>query len=321
MARLMKKIREFPVPLLPTMVGVLTLSNVYNGMGYTWVRHLSMWLVGLLWVLYLVKIVRFPGVVQKEYKQVTLSALYAGLTMTLMSLSSYIVQYAPTIGRSLWLIAVIVHIAHIIYFTMKHVAPNFQTENFLPSWFVTYTGLAVSVVIGKDMGFNTLQYWIAIYCIVIYLVLLPFIVKRLATRPIAKGAYHTQGIVVAPVSLSIVSYLNVATQPKPWLIYCLALLLVLSLAYYANLLLRFITFDFTPGYAGTTFPMAIGVVASGRVSGYLLEQDLDFWGHFFQQLQGLQLYITTIMVGYVFLRFMSDFFDVKGQLAKLYPDD
>ena len=37
----LQKIENLPVPILPTMVGALTLSTVYSNMGYTWVRHIT----------------------------------------------------------------------------------------------------------------------------------------------------------------------------------------------------------------------------------------------------------------------------------------
>ena len=40
---LIKKVKNLPVPILPTMVGAFTLSNIYSGMGYTWVRHITAW--------------------------------------------------------------------------------------------------------------------------------------------------------------------------------------------------------------------------------------------------------------------------------------
>ena len=51
----MKRLENMPVPLLPTFVGALTLSNVYSGMGYTWIRHLTMWAATIIILLYVKK--------------------------------------------------------------------------------------------------------------------------------------------------------------------------------------------------------------------------------------------------------------------------
>ena len=56
----MKRLEKMPVPVLPTFVGALTLSNVYSGMGFVWVRHLTMWAATIIFLLYIVKIVMFP---------------------------------------------------------------------------------------------------------------------------------------------------------------------------------------------------------------------------------------------------------------------
>ena len=40
---MLERLERMPVPVLPTMVGVLTLSNVFNGFGFAWLRHMAMW--------------------------------------------------------------------------------------------------------------------------------------------------------------------------------------------------------------------------------------------------------------------------------------
>ena len=52
----MNRLERMPVPVLPTFVGALTLSNVYAGIGYAWVRHLTMWAATVIILLYLIKI-------------------------------------------------------------------------------------------------------------------------------------------------------------------------------------------------------------------------------------------------------------------------
>ncbi|MGX7107218.1 TDT family transporter [Hutsoniella sourekii] len=321
MNKFIDKAKALPVPILPTLTGLLTLSNLYNGLGFSWIRHLSMLLAAIIWLMYLVKICLSFDQVKQEYLQVIPASLYGGFTMTLMILSSYLAEYQFALGRSLWLVATILHIVHILAFTLIHFRANFMQVSFMPSWFVTYNGLAVSVVIGGNMGFEWLQKVIAIYCVLIYLALIPFMVKRLMTLPIPKPLYHSQAIVVAPVSLAIVSYLNTSSQPMAWLVYLLYLMLLISLVYYAYLLPRFLSFNFFPAFAGTTFPMAIGAVASGKVAGFLNGQGLESLGAMASQIQGIQIYVTTIVVGYVFIRFFATIMDVDTWLLTNYPDN
>ena len=55
----MNRLEKLPVPILPTFVGTLTLSNVYAGFGYSWLRHFMMWTALIFMVCYIDKIIRF----------------------------------------------------------------------------------------------------------------------------------------------------------------------------------------------------------------------------------------------------------------------
>ena len=35
------KLRNMPIAIVPTMVGAATLSNVYQGLGFTWIKHIT----------------------------------------------------------------------------------------------------------------------------------------------------------------------------------------------------------------------------------------------------------------------------------------
>ena len=52
----MERIERMPVPVLPAFVGALTLSNVYSGIGYSWIRHLTMWAATVIIILYMGKL-------------------------------------------------------------------------------------------------------------------------------------------------------------------------------------------------------------------------------------------------------------------------
>ena len=80
----MNRLERMPVPVLPTFVGALTLSNVYSGMGYPVIRHITMWTATIVFLLYIIKLIKFPGTCKKEYETVVPCSLYAGFTMVLM---------------------------------------------------------------------------------------------------------------------------------------------------------------------------------------------------------------------------------------------
>ncbi|MFW5630761.1 MAG: TDT family transporter [Acetivibrio ethanolgignens] len=301
----MERLQRMPVPVLPTFVGALTLSNVYAGLGYSWVRHVTMIVATVVWILYLVKIIRYPKTCQGEYKNVVPCSLYAAFFMMLMILGSYYAAYAPAFGKGLLLVATFAHAIHISVFTYRNVIKERNIKTFVPSWFVTYNGIMVSCVVGAGMGCNHILVYLVYYGIAIYLLLIPIMIWRLCKVEIGDAVYHTVAVVLAPVSLCLVSYLNIIEGPNQSLVYFLYICVLASLVFVVLMLPKFFRYSFTPGYAGLTFPMAIGIVASNKMAGYLLNvAGNEMLSKMVTQIAGIQIYLTTILVGYVLLNFL-----------------
>lgn len=309
----MERLERLPVPVLPTFVGALTLSNVYSGMGYSWIRHLTMWAATVLIFVYLIKIIRYPKTCQKEYETTVPSSLYAGFTMILMILGSYYVDYNPILGKGIFLFALCVHTIHILIFTLRNVVIKRDWNTFVPSWFVTYNGIMVSCVVGGAMGVSSILKIVVYYGILIYFVLIPVMIWRLIKVEVKPPVYHTMAIVLAPCSLCLVSYLNVIENKIPILVWILYLCVLVSLIFLVSKLPSFFSFPFVPGYAAMTFPMAIGIVATLKMTAYLTGQGNEKMAVITGQLGGIQIYLTTMIIGYVLLRFLMMALKVKKQ--------
>lgn len=308
---MIERLERFPVPVLPTMVGALTLSNVFSGMGYSWVRHLTMWAATLVLLMYIVKIVCYPKVCVNEYKTVVPSSLYAGFTMVMMILGSYYFDFVPALGKGLWAAAIVIHAAHILIFTYRNVIAKRDVNTFVPSWFVTYNGIMVSCVVGGAMNAAGVLKYIVYYGIAVYLVIIPIMIWRLLKVEVKAPVYHTQAVVLAPCSLCVVSVLNVLENPAPALIYFLYACVLASLLFIVVKLPQFFSFPFAPGYAGLTFPMCIGIVATNKMAGFVTAQGNEALGGMLTQLGGIQIYLTTFIVGYVLLNFIMMALRVK----------
>lgn len=299
----LSRIQRLPVPLLPTMVGAATLSNVFAGLGYDWIRHITMIASTIIICIYLIKIVKHPKVCIGEYSNTVPASLYAGFTMLLMILGSYYFTYMEGLGKAIWYVGVILHIIHIIVFTIKNVILSRNLDTFVPSWFVTYNGLLVSCVIGVGIGHPKLLEWIAYYGIIIYVILIPMMIWRLCKHEIKGGVYHTQAIVLAPCSLCVVAYLNAATTVNATVLYGLYACVLLSLLFIIVKLPKFFSYAFTPAFAGLTFPMAIGIVASMRMAGYLAANNMANLANVTTQIAGIQIYMTTGIIAFVLFNF------------------
>lgn len=300
----MERLERMPVPILPTFVGALTLSNVYSGMGYVWIRHLTMWTATVVLLLYIIKIIKYPKTCLSEYQTVVPCSLYAGFTMVMMILGSYYFDYAPGFGKALWSIGLAVHAVHILVFTFRNVIKERNINTFVPSWFVTYNGIMVSCVVGGAMNAGGILKYVVYYGIVIYFILIPIMIWRLITVEVKPPVYHTMAVVLAPCSLCVVSYLNVIKNPNQILLFILYACVLASLAFVIIKLPKFFSFSFAPGFAGMTFPMAIGIVATNKMTEYLTVSGQESFAALTLQLSGIQIYITTMIIGFVLLNFL-----------------
>lgn len=307
----MDRLERMPVPVLPTFVGALTLSNVLSGMGYTWIRHGTMWAATIILLLYIIKIVKFPKTCLKEYQAVVPCSLYAAFTMITMILGSYYFDYIPALGKGLWAAAICIHAVHILIFTYRNVIAKRDINTFVPSWFVTYNGIMVSCVVGGAMNAAGVLKYIVYYGIAIYFIIVPIMIWRLLKVEVKAPVYHTMAVLLAPCSLCVVSYLNVIPNPNAALLYVLYGCVLASLLFIIIKLPKFFAFPFTPGFAGMTFPMAIGIVASTKMAGYLTGAGQEALAGVVKQISGIQIYLTTMIIGYVLLNFVNMALRVK----------
>ena len=146
-----ERLKNMPVPVVATMLGAATLSNVYQSLGFDWVRHLSMWASTLVLLFYIAKIIIHPSAVKAEYSNTVPASLYAGITMVTMILCSYYKVWFPTACKWIFITAVCVHAVHILVFLCRNVFKGVNLDTFVLSWFVTFNGIMVSLVAGPDM--------------------------------------------------------------------------------------------------------------------------------------------------------------------------
>lgn len=116
--------------------------------------------------------------------------------------------------------------------------------------------------------------------------------------------YHTMAVLLAPCSLCLVSYLNLAAAPNKMLVFVLYICVLASLTFIIVKLPKFFSFSFAPGFAGMTFPMCIGIVATNKMTAYLAGNGMESLAGLTGQLSGIQIYLTTMIVGFVLLNFL-----------------
>lgn len=304
MGGIIKHNRNLPVGLAGTGLGLCTLSNAYNAVGFSWVRTLVMLIGMVIWFVAMNKIIFHFDKVKEEYLENTVTAtLYATIVMLTMVLSSFIVQFIPFLGKGLWLAGIIAQSTLIVMLFGLHIFKQRNLDVILPSWYVTLLGLLVSTAIGTEMGFPGLQKIIVIYGFLMYFGTIGFVVYRLIKKDLPQPARYTKTILLAPISLLIVGYINVIETKSQTLVTILMIILAITMIYVLSQTKKFMAGGWTPGYAALTFPHAIAIIATLKLSGFYtdLNPTLSAGLH---QIAGIQIFFTTAVILFTLYSFV-----------------
>ncbi|MCL2559348.1 MAG: TDT family transporter [Turicibacter sp.] len=309
MKKVIKKIAGLPVGVIGTMVGLATLSNVYATIGFQSVRYVTMILGIFVLIVALIKLTAYKEIFLQEYRDVVPASLYATFTMLLMIIGSFVHGFQDGIGRGLWLIAVVLHVTHILIFTYRNVIKGIKLDTFVPSWFVTYAGVLVAVVLGVPKGMPGILTALMYYAFGMYALLFPLMIYRVIKHPIPSQFEMTKVILLAPTSLLLVGYLNAFAPINQPLLFAIYAILFATIIYVSCQLPSFLGKPFNVGHAALTFPTAIALVATFRMADYLTANGFEAAGQWVGHFFGIQLWVTTAIIAYVGYGFFKMFTD------------
>lgn len=304
MFNFIERSERMPVGVLATALGAATLSNVYALFGFSMLRHIFMWMGAFVFLLGTIKFTVHRKVFFKEYGNTILASLYGTYSMLAMILGSYVLPYNNVLGRGLWSFGITVHVMLILIFTYINVIKKFDVNKFAPSWFVTYNGIMVSIVVGGAIDAPLVKKIILYYGIGVFFIIIPFMVRRLIVKPLPDAIYHTKAVLLAPSSLCVICYLSIVKVPNPYMISLLYGIVFATLLLLLTKIPKFFSFEFHPGFAGTTFPMAIGTVASFKMADFLGMVGLIDLSNIIRNVAGIQMFITTGIIIFVYFNFL-----------------
>ena len=303
------KVSKLLLPVVPAALGLLVLSGVYDTLGFPIVHWLAVAAATAVVVLYALKIAfHLRSVVAAEYANPMLAALYPTVPMLVMVLCVFYAQLFP----AAWAAAQAVFFAmlgllcvHVAVFFARFFLRRFEWKTFMPSWYVTTNGVMVSTVAGMPFMPEPLAVGIVVWGIAIYVAVTPFMLWRMKRCEVAEAMMHSQAIMLGPCSMCLVSYVNVFPDPNLVVMGLLFACEAVSLVYVVAKLPKFFGVAFHPGYAGMTFPMAVGLLATRGLAGALEGAGLSGAAWAVEQLAGVQLVLATTIVAVVSARFLG----------------
>lgn len=300
-----ERVQRFPVGAIATFLGAATLSNAYAALNFVFIRHLFMIIGAVIIVLNLMKIILHREVFIKESSSPVPASIFCTLSMLMIVFGSYLFSYNALLGKTIWLTGIIFHILMILNFTYKHLIKKFDMKFFIPSWFIVYSGIMVTGVVGGQMGEPGIVKGITYYGLTAFFIILPFMVKRVISKPLPIELMHTKAVFMAPVSLGLTSYLNIMKDYNLFFIALLYGILLTSLVVILKNIPKFFSVSFTPVFGALTFPMAIGAIASFRTASFLKSYNYLTLQSIVYNIAGVQMFVTTIIIGFVMYNFLK----------------
>ena len=294
-------IKKLPLPIAGVMLGFAALGNLLQSYSET-LRSLCGIISLVLGLLLVFKIIAYPSIMKEDMNNPIMAGVFATFPMAIMLLSTYA---KPLIGENsifIWYFGIILHIALIVYFSIKFIF-NFNIKKVFTPYFIVYVGLAVSSVsapIFEKIIIGTLSFWFAFIMCMILLFIVTYRYTKYTEIP--TPAQPLFCIYAAPVSLCLAGYIQ-SVQVKSLLM--IGFLAILSLILYIIVLFnlpKYLKMPFFPSYSAFTFPFVISAIGMKMTTSYLIKigSTIVFLKYFVL----VQTVIATILVIYTLFRYI-----------------
>lgn len=294
-----KYLKNTPFSITSIMLGTASLGHLFAD--YRFFLYITFSIIALvLWLVFVLKFIIYFKIVKKELQEPGVFAIAPTFTMGSMMLLINIEPFIPKLSLFSWIILIILQLLIMAIFTYYFIIKNFTLQNFIPGWFVMYAGTGIIAV--TAVYFNSLlvgQIFFG-FSLVINIYLFPLLAYRTIKYKLPQNTYPTIAIFAAPLSLTLLGYLNSYSNYN--------LILVMGLQFFAIIMTMFVIFKlfailkngFYPSFAALTFPFVIS--ASCVVEVYEKYEIV-----FLHSIMILEIIFSTIMILFViglFIRFV-----------------
>lgn len=298
-------IKKVPVPLCGVMLGFAALGNLLQSYGES-IRYVCGIVAVFLLVLVLLKLIMFPQMIKEDMQNPIMASVAGTFPMALMLLSTYVKPFIGGAAMYIWFLAIGLHIALIIYFTVKFIL-KLQMPKVFASYYIVYVGIVVAAVTApayEQLGIGTVAFWFGFVTLIALLILVT--IRYVKFPEVPEPARPLICIYAAPTSLCIAGYVqSVTPKSKTFL---LAMLVAATVIYIFALVkaVGYLKLKFYPSYAAFTFPFVISAIATKQTMACLANMGSPM--PVLQYVVLIETIIAVVFVVYTFIKFMGFIF-------------
>lgn len=260
-------LKKYPMPIAGLILGLAASGNLIQSYGEIY-RSMFGIISAILYVLMLVKLVKFTAGVKENLQNPVVASVFPTLSMATMLLATYLKPLSQPLSLALWVAGLVLHIVLILWFTKKFVL-SFKIKQVFPSWFIVYVGIAVASVTAPAFKMNNIGQMAFWFGLVTYLVLLPIVAYRvIKIKEMPEPTLPTLVIFAAPASLLLAGYMNSFETKNLSVIWLLMSLSIIMYVIAIIMLPKLLRLKFYPSFSGFTFPLVISGIAIKLTNGF-----------------------------------------------------
>ena len=248
------------------MLALFSLGNLLQDINPN-LRYLFGIFGGIILILMILKVILYPQDIKDDFKNPIIVSSSGTFSMSLMILSTYLLEFTPSIAYLIWIIGISLHIMLMIYFTYHFIIRDFDISTVYPSYWIVFVGITMAAITSKSHGIQEIGHVFFIIGFIAMILTLPLVVYRYINySKIPDMNKPLICIFTAVLSILIVGYLNSTQTPS---FEFMAILYGFACILYIFTLYKFIEYrdlDFYPSFAAFTFPFVISALATKGIS-------------------------------------------------------
>jgi len=250
-------------------------------------------LFGLLSATYLIKIIKYPHFMVKEFNHPVAINFFPTISISMILLGCGYLHVAPEVGYWFWLAGTAMQlILTLVIMNLWIHHEKWQIEHLNPAWFIPVVGnVIVPMAAPEYAGAETGWFFFSIG-VVFWIILQAVIFYRLFFHPpVDRVLMPTLFIMIAPPAMAFLSYVHLTGQVDALarIFYYVALFISLLLLVQAP---RFFKIPFAISWWAYTFPIAAIANASFVMFAHTSEVTFAYIGAFF-------LSLVTVLIAHL----------------------
>ena len=303
----MNLIKNIPIPICGLILALLSLGNLTQDI-HPYLRYVFGGIGVIFLILIVLKIIFDSPKIKEDFKNPVIVSSSGTFSMSLMILSTYVIQFNSTLAYAIWICAIALHILLMIYFTYHFIVHDFNISNVYPSYWIVYIGITMGAITSSVHGIEEMGFIFFIIGFAAMLITLPLVVYRYIKHPDIPDANKPLICIFnAVLSILIVGYLNSAQNISTEFVTILYLFACIFYIFSLSKFIKYWNLDFYPSFAAFTFPFVISTLAT---KGVLTKIG---YGTILNQILKIETAIAVVIVLYILMRYLKFLKNVESR--------